>query len=103
MTRRSPSYQVRLAKYSQRSFGIYVPTLERSKIGPTVRPLQLFLPDPDTDAGHTQVYERSIVRTEGLAGGSSEDVFLQMLSAGNAIDVRGKGTMEMLKAEMILG
>ncbi|KAH9483227.1 hypothetical protein JR316_0005331 [Psilocybe cubensis] len=48
MTRRSPSYEVRLAKYSQRHFEVYVPTLERSKIDPTI-------------------YERSIARTEGLA------------------------------------
>ncbi|PPQ86286.1 hypothetical protein CVT25_005507, partial [Psilocybe cyanescens] len=38
MTRRSPSYEVRLAKYSQRSLEIYVPALERSNIDPTVRP-----------------------------------------------------------------
>ncbi|PPQ88912.1 hypothetical protein CVT25_009147 [Psilocybe cyanescens] len=39
MIHRSPSYEVRLAKYSQRSFKIYVPALERSKVDPTVRPL----------------------------------------------------------------
>ncbi|KAH9483205.1 hypothetical protein JR316_0005309 [Psilocybe cubensis] len=48
MTRRSPSYEVRLSKYSQRFFEVYVPTLERSKIDPTI-------------------YERSIARMEGLA------------------------------------
>ncbi|TFK33687.1 hypothetical protein BDQ12DRAFT_766148 [Crucibulum laeve] len=48
MTRRSPSYEVRLAKYSSRAYEVYVPTLEREKIDPTI-------------------YERSIARMEGLA------------------------------------
>ncbi|GLB33192.1 putative ankyrin repeats (3 copies) containing protein [Lyophyllum shimeji] len=48
MTRRSPSYEVRLAKYSSRGFEVYVPTLERDKVDPTI-------------------YERSISRIEGLA------------------------------------
>ncbi|KAF8905742.1 hypothetical protein CPB84DRAFT_1960271 [Gymnopilus junonius] len=48
MTRRSPSYEVRLSKYSQRGFEVYVPNLERDKIDPTI-------------------YERSIARMEGLA------------------------------------
>ncbi|KAF9460934.1 hypothetical protein BDZ94DRAFT_1264751 [Collybia nuda] len=48
MTRRSPSYEVRLAKYSGRGFEVYVPTLERGNIDPTI-------------------YERSIARIEGLA------------------------------------
>ncbi|KAJ8080933.1 hypothetical protein PM082_017768 [Marasmius tenuissimus] len=48
MTRRSPSYEVRLAKYSSRSFEVYVPTLNRTDVDPTI-------------------YERSITRVEGLA------------------------------------
>ncbi|KAG6906166.1 hypothetical protein DXG01_015516 [Tephrocybe rancida] len=48
MTRRSPSYEVRLAKYSGRAFEVHVPTLERRDIDPTI-------------------YERSIARIEGLA------------------------------------
>jgi len=36
VTRRSPSYEVRLAKYSSRGFEIYIPELKRSKIDPTV-------------------------------------------------------------------
>ncbi|KAF8905746.1 hypothetical protein CPB84DRAFT_1844751 [Gymnopilus junonius] len=48
MTRRSPSYEVRLSKYSQRGFEVYVPNLERDNIDPTI-------------------YERSIARMEGLA------------------------------------
>lgn len=35
MTRRSPSYEVRLAKYSNRAFEVYVQTLERQQIDPT--------------------------------------------------------------------
>ena len=37
VTRRSPSYEVRLAKYSGRAFEVYVPTLKREEIDPTVR------------------------------------------------------------------
>ncbi|KAK7062773.1 hypothetical protein VNI00_000262 [Paramarasmius palmivorus] len=48
MTRRSPSYEVRLAKYSSRAFEVYVPTLSREDVDPTI-------------------FERSIVRVEGLA------------------------------------
>ena len=42
MTRRSPSYEVRLAKYSSRGFEVYIPGLKRSEIDPTVRPVHLF-------------------------------------------------------------
>ncbi|KAJ7066903.1 ankyrin repeat protein [Mycena belliarum] len=48
MTRRSPSYEVRLAKYSARAFEVYVPSLARTAIDPTI-------------------FERSIVRITGLA------------------------------------
>lgn len=37
MTRRSPSYEVRLAKYCARNFEVYVPSLRREDIDPTVR------------------------------------------------------------------
>ena len=40
MTRRSPSYEVRLAKYSSRGFEVYVPGLKRDEIDPTVRPFR---------------------------------------------------------------
>jgi hypothetical protein len=41
MSRRSPSYEVRLAKYSARAFEVYVPSLSRADIDPTVsHPLQ---------------------------------------------------------------
>ena len=36
ITRRSPSYEVRLSKYSFRDFEIYVPNLKREEIDPTV-------------------------------------------------------------------
>lgn len=36
MTRRSPSYEVRLAKYSSRGYEVYVPGLLRGEIDPTV-------------------------------------------------------------------
>ncbi|KAJ7213244.1 ankyrin repeat protein [Mycena rebaudengoi] len=48
MTRRSPSYEVRLAKYAARTFEVYVPSLVRANIDPTI-------------------YERSIARITGLA------------------------------------
>jgi hypothetical protein len=36
MTRRSPSYEIRLAKYSSRGFEVYIPGLKRGEIDPTV-------------------------------------------------------------------
>jgi len=36
MSRRSPSYELRLAKYAQRGFEIFVPDLKREAIDPTV-------------------------------------------------------------------
>jgi hypothetical protein len=36
MTRRSPSYEIRLAKYSSRGFEVYLPGLKRGEIDPTV-------------------------------------------------------------------
>ena len=42
MTRRSPSYEVRLAKYSSRGFEVYIPGLKRSEVDPTVRLVYLF-------------------------------------------------------------
>ncbi|KAJ5757194.1 uncharacterized protein N7511_007376 [Penicillium nucicola] len=48
LTRRSPSYENRLSKYSHRGFEVYWPQLDRSKIDPTI-------------------FERSFTRTEGLA------------------------------------
>ena len=38
VTRRSPSYEVRLAKYSGRAFEVHVPTLKREEIDPSVSP-----------------------------------------------------------------
>ncbi|KAL0948908.1 hypothetical protein HGRIS_009017 [Hohenbuehelia grisea] len=48
MTRRSPSYEVRLSKYASRGFEVYVPTLRRKDIDPTI-------------------YERAVARITGLA------------------------------------
>ncbi|KAH8690265.1 ankyrin repeat protein [Talaromyces proteolyticus] len=48
LTRRSPSYENRLSKYSHRGFEIFWPHLDRSRIDPTV-------------------FERSFTRTKGLA------------------------------------
>ncbi|KAJ3511469.1 hypothetical protein NLJ89_g4078 [Agrocybe chaxingu] len=48
MTRRSPSYEVRLAKYVMRGFEVHVPDLKREEIDPTI-------------------YERAVVRMAGLA------------------------------------
>ncbi|KAF8987598.1 hypothetical protein BDQ17DRAFT_1435523 [Cyathus striatus] len=36
VTRRSPSYEVRLTKYAARGYEVYVPTLERDLVDPTV-------------------------------------------------------------------
>lgn len=48
LTRRSPSYESRLSKYSHRGFEVYWPLLERSRIDPTI-------------------FERNFGRTMGLA------------------------------------
>jgi ankyrin repeat protein len=48
LTRRSPSYELRLSKYSHRGFEIYWPELDRNRIDPTI-------------------FERSFSRTLGLA------------------------------------
>ncbi|KFA50832.1 hypothetical protein S40293_05813 [Stachybotrys chartarum IBT 40293] len=48
LTRRSPSYENRLSKYSHRDFEVYWPELDRSRIDPTI-------------------FERSFGRTLGLA------------------------------------
>lgn len=48
MTRRSPSYENRLSKYSHRNFEVYWPELDRSRVDPTI-------------------FERSFRRTLGLA------------------------------------
>lgn len=48
LTRRSPSYENRLSKYSHRNFEVYWPDLDRSRIDPTI-------------------FERSFQRTLGLA------------------------------------
>jgi hypothetical protein len=48
LTRRSPSYENRLSKYSHRGFEVYWPDLDRSRIDPTI-------------------YERSFKGTVGLA------------------------------------
>ncbi|OAG06714.1 ankyrin [Paraphaeosphaeria sporulosa] len=48
LTRRSPSYESRLSKYSHRGFEVYWPLLERSRVDPTI-------------------FERNFGRTVGLA------------------------------------
>ena len=48
LSRRSPSYENRLAKYARRGFEVHCPTLDRSRIDPTI-------------------YERSFSRVLGLA------------------------------------
>lgn len=48
LSRRSPSYENRLSKYSHRNFEVYWPELDRTRIDPTI-------------------YERSFQRTLGLA------------------------------------
>ena len=48
LSRRSPSYENRLSKYSHRNFEVYWPDLDRTRIDPTI-------------------YERSFQRTLGLA------------------------------------
>jgi hypothetical protein len=65
MTRRSPSYEVRLAKYCSRGFEVYVPGLKRDEIDPSVCLLPLS-PNTPTDL-FSQIYERAMSRVPGLA------------------------------------
>lgn len=37
LTRRSPSYELRLVKYASRGIGILIPTLRRENVNPEVR------------------------------------------------------------------
>ncbi|KIW13836.1 hypothetical protein PV08_06616 [Exophiala spinifera] len=48
LTRRSPSYENRLSKYSHRGFEVFWPAIDRPRIGPTI-------------------FERSFTRVQGLA------------------------------------
>ncbi len=66
MTRRSPSYEVRLAKYAERCYEVYVPTLNRDKVDPTVYLFCLnYYSSQFNSLG--QIYERSIIKIKGLA------------------------------------
>jgi hypothetical protein len=47
VTRRSPSYEMRLNKYASRGFEVYVPSLRRADIDPTVC-------DTSTPFGHSR-------------------------------------------------
>ena len=65
VTRRSPSYEVRLAKYCSRGFEVYVPGLKRDEVDPSVCVRSL---SSDTPADlFAQIYERTIGRVPGLA------------------------------------
>ncbi|KAJ4295986.1 hypothetical protein N0V88_004688 [Collariella sp. IMI 366227] len=63
MTRRSPSYENRLSKYSHRGFEVYWPDFDRSRVDPTI-------------------FERSFQRTLGLA----RLLVLERLPTSNARD-----------------
>ncbi len=65
VTRRSPSYEVRLSKYAKRGFEVYVPSLVRADVDPTVSLLSHHSKSFRADG--LKIFERSIVRIEGLA------------------------------------
>lgn len=68
MTRRSPSYEVRLAKYATRGFEVYIPDLDRKAVDPTVSySLQLEDLNTEIENNPTKIFERSIGSVEGLA------------------------------------
>lgn len=82
LSRRSPSYENRLSKYSHRGFEVYWPLLDRSKIDPTV-------------------FERSFSRVMGLArllvfeklpGPNDRDTYLAKLEK-NVVDLRCHGIL----------
>ena len=66
MTRRSPSYEVRLAKYCSRGFEVYVPGLKRDDIDPSVCSFRFLSLNTPADL-FAQIYERAIGRVPGLA------------------------------------
>jgi hypothetical protein len=85
VTRRSPSYEMRLTKYASRGFEVYAPSLRRADIDPTVCYTFTSFRHPRTTVHHCallksklrlklklkrhlpQIYERSITRISGLA------------------------------------
>ncbi|TFK64176.1 ankyrin [Pluteus cervinus] len=94
MTRRSPSYEVRLAKYSLRGFEVLVPSLKRQDIDPTI-------------------YERSIARIEGLArllvferlmSADDRETFLKarrtLRGRPDSSNYRGRGATRALKGDL---
>jgi hypothetical protein len=66
MTRRSPSYEVRLTKYASRDFEILVPSLRRANVDPTVSVCKVFICTPRSKI-FSQIFERAITRVQGLA------------------------------------
>ena len=66
MTRRSPSYEVRLAKYASRGFEVYVPGLKRDEIDPAVCPVRPLSTNTPAEL-ITQIYESAMGRVPGLA------------------------------------
>ena len=64
VTRRSPSYEIRLLKYAKRGFEVNVPSLVRVDVDPTVSYISYLWHHIDH---HLKIFERSIVRVEGLA------------------------------------
>jgi hypothetical protein len=66
VTRRSPSYEVRLSKYAKRGFEVYVASLVRADVDPTVSVLYYHSGSFGLIDG-LKIFERSIVRVEGLA------------------------------------
>jgi hypothetical protein len=65
LSRRSPSYESRLSKYSRRGFEVFWPDLDRSRIDP-VSSLILDFCGGSTDLSQT-IYERNMKRIVGLA------------------------------------
>ena len=70
MTRRSPSYEMRLAKYSSRGFSVLVPQYDAARVDP-------------------QLFERRFDQLQGLArllllGFYNSNVFLIVRKIGNA-------------------
>lgn len=74
MTRRSPSYETRLAKYAIRNFEIYVPNLSRADIDPMVRAVHS--PILASHAYDSKIYQRSTKSLSGLARLLSLEMFV---------------------------
>jgi hypothetical protein len=67
LSRRSPSYENRLSKYSHRGFEVFWSDLDRSRIDPVSSHIYYLVPGNANTVTMQSLFERSFTRTVGLA------------------------------------